>query len=123
VSVPVLRKPEHHPKGWGNEVWLANNELYCGKILDFNRGATCSSHFHDKKSESQYLLSGEARLWWKNPLNGKDCFMELRAGDVVDIPRLCVHRIEAITAVRILEISSQHFENDSMRVSPGDSQK
>ena len=24
------------PKGWGNEYIIINNELYCGKILEFN---------------------------------------------------------------------------------------
>ena len=27
------------PKGWGHEVIIANNELYCGKLLVFKKGA------------------------------------------------------------------------------------
>lgn len=32
-------------KGWGHEVIIVNNELYCGKILHFNKGANsaCTS--------------------------------------------------------------------------------
>jgi hypothetical protein len=27
------------PKGWGHEVIFVNNELYCGKLLVFKKGA------------------------------------------------------------------------------------
>ena len=30
----------HIPKGWGKEIIIENNELYCGKILVFN--AVCN---------------------------------------------------------------------------------
>ena len=26
------------PKGLGREVWLVNNDLYCGKILEISKG-------------------------------------------------------------------------------------
>ena len=38
------------PKGWGREVWLVNNELYCGKILEIVKGKRCSLHFHKLKN-------------------------------------------------------------------------
>ena len=32
------RMPVHiEPKGWGREVWIANNPLYCGKILEIRK--------------------------------------------------------------------------------------
>ena len=27
------------PKGWGHELIIENNELYCGKLLVFKKGA------------------------------------------------------------------------------------
>ena len=31
------RSPIHiEPKGWGREVWIANNTRYCGKILEIS---------------------------------------------------------------------------------------
>ena len=34
-----IRKPlQEVQKGWGKEIWLANNNKYCGKILKFNAG-------------------------------------------------------------------------------------
>jgi len=38
------------PKGWGREVWLVNDELYCGKILEIVKGKRCSLHFHKLKN-------------------------------------------------------------------------
>jgi len=48
-----------HSKVWGSEVWFANNSLYCGKILNFNKGHQSSLHFHKIKDETFYLLSGK----------------------------------------------------------------
>src|ERR1700678_1697209 len=46
------------PKGWGREVWIANGDLYCGKILEIRKGKKCSLHYHKIKTESFYLRSG-----------------------------------------------------------------
>lgn len=122
MSVPTFRNTDTHVKGWGSEVWFANHPRYCGKLLIFRPGAKFSAHFHDLKDESFYVLSGAFRLLFKNPATGKDCIRDLREGAVVDIPRLCVHQIEAIEAGTIIEVSSHHEDADSYRVAPGDSQ-
>ena len=122
MSVPIFREAEMHAKGWGSETWIANHRRYCGKLLTFRAGHKFSAHFHDLKDETFYVLSGAFRLFWKNPETGKDCIRDLRPLDVVDIPRLCVHQVEAIEAGTILEISSHHEDSDSYRVAPGDSQ-
>ena len=37
-------------KGWGYELIFASNDLYCGKIMVFNKkGAKFSMHYHAKK--------------------------------------------------------------------------
>ena len=39
-------------KGWGYELIFASNDLYCGKIMVFNRkGAKFSMHYHAVKVE------------------------------------------------------------------------
>ena len=62
-------KPEYHAKGWGYELWIHNDEEYCGKLLFFKEGKRCSLHYHEKKLETFYLQSGK---------------MILRYGDVID---------------------------------------
>jgi hypothetical protein len=47
------RTPVHFvKKGWGSELWLVNGDLYCGKILRFNKGKKCSLHYHKLKTET-----------------------------------------------------------------------
>src|SRR5262249_27199605 len=50
------------PKSWGRELWIVNNELYCGKILEIHQGSRCSLHFHKLKTETFYLHSGRLRV-------------------------------------------------------------
>jgi hypothetical protein len=45
---------------------------------------------------------------------------ELRAGDCMDVPRRLVHQMEALEDSELFEFSTQHFESDSHRLSPGD---
>ncbi len=122
-TAPTRRKVEDHPKGWGREVWLAANEQYCGKLLCFNKGAKFSAHFHDLKNETFYVLKGMVRLTWFKLENADEIVEVLIEGEVIDIPRLCVHQVEALEESVIIEVSTQHLETDSYRVRKGDSQK
>ena len=47
------------PKGWGEELVIVNNELYCGKILIFKKGCKFSMHFHMIKDETWYVEEGK----------------------------------------------------------------
>src|SRR3954469_6669264 len=50
------------PKGWGEERWLHNDELYCGKILIVNEGKRCSLRYHQLKTETFYIQQGRGRM-------------------------------------------------------------
>jgi mannose-6-phosphate isomerase-like protein (cupin superfamily) len=54
------------PKGWGHEIIFENNELYCGKLLNFKQGAKFSMHYHMKKDETWYVQEGEFIYRWIN---------------------------------------------------------
>ena len=45
-------------KGWGREIIFVNNEEYCGKILQFNKGKKFSMHYHILKKETWYVSKG-----------------------------------------------------------------
>ena len=49
-------KGEIHPKGWGYENWIVNNEMYCGKVLFFEAEKKCSWHYHVLKDETFFIL-------------------------------------------------------------------
>lgn len=122
MPTPIFRQPESHPKGWGKEIWLSDTERYCGKLLCFNAGAKFSAHFHDLKDESFFILKGVVRFTYTDGYTANEISTVLRQGDVVDIPRLCVHQVEALEESTIIETSSQHLDSDSYRVKKGDSQ-
>lgn len=108
-----INKPEFHDKIWGEEEWIVNNNLYCGKILRVNKGYQCSYHCHKVKTETFYILKGIARM----KVDGK--VFKMYEGEVIDIPIGMYHRFTGITGVEILEVSTQHFEDDSYRITKG----
>ena len=106
--------PEVHKKLWGSELWIANTPLYCGKILCLNEMFRCSIHYHKKKHETFHLLSG--RIW----MEVEDEAFEMLPGDSVTVPQGTKHRFTGFASEgsKILEVSTQHFEDDSYRVVP-----
>lgn len=117
-----VRQPVHiEPKGWGREVWLANNELYCGKILEINKGKRCSLHFHKLKTESFFLRAGRLRVTIKESAEaGEIEQFILNPGECMDIPPGLVHQMEALEDAELYEFSTQHFNSDSHRLVKGD---
>lgn len=98
------------PKEWGKEIIFADNHLYCGKLLVLKKGYKCSSHFHRKKDETFYLLSGMIML----DLNGATNLMKV--GESVRVKPYDLHSFEGINDSIILEISSQDLATDSYRL-------
>jgi mannose-6-phosphate isomerase-like protein (cupin superfamily) len=117
----LLQKPTFHKKGWGCELWLTNNNKYCGKILQFNAGKKCSFHYHLKKHEHFYVLEGQFSIILSNDdeYNIDNSFV-LAVGSVLEIPIGVRHQMIANMDSKIIEISTEHFENDSYRVIKGD---
>ncbi len=118
-----LTKAEYHPKGWGSEIWLVNNEFYCGKLLKFNAGATFSDHFHVVKDETWFVLEGEFEFRHYDLSNADRLITRLKPGDVVRVHPGTPHQLIALTQATIIEISTTHDEADSYRIGKGDSQK
>jgi mannose-6-phosphate isomerase-like protein (cupin superfamily) len=116
------RGPVHiEPKGWGREVWIANNELYCGKILEIRKGKRCSLHYHRLKTETFYLRSGRLLLRLKEHAEAEVVEeLELLPGDCMDVSPGLVHQMEALEDSELFEFSTQHFESDSHRLIRGD---
>ena len=104
-------RPEQkvHEKVWGKELWICNTPLYCGKILYLKKGFRCSIHHHFYKDEHFYLLSGRIYL----EIGGEKYTMEV--GDAIHVPPGLKHRFTGILNSEILEVSTQHFEDDSYR--------
>lgn len=103
-------KSKQYKKVWGAETWLCNNSLYCGKILHLKKGYRCSLHSHRKKDEVFYILKGVVFM------EAGEESREMYSGDAIRILPGVKHRFTGLTDAEILEISTQHFENDSYRI-------
>jgi quercetin dioxygenase-like cupin family protein len=110
-------------KGWGHELIWATNDLYCGKLMKFNKGAKFSMHFHKDKDESWYVLTGKFRVIWIETKNADVRAKELKTGDTWHNPPLLPHQIECIEEGTIIEVSTPDSVEDNYRVVKGDSQK
>jgi len=115
------------PKGWGEERWIHNDELYCGKILILKEGKHCSLHYHQRKTETFYVAQGRLRMELTDLEHGKmqppvirEEF-EMTAGDSILLTPGLVHRFTGIAVeTHIFEFSTQHFDEDSHRLVKGD---
>ena len=93
---PVFSKVQNHPKGWGEEVWITNNDLYCGKILKFNKGAEFSMHYHIKKEETWAVMEGKLTLKYYDLGNAEEKEGELNEGDTVHLRPCIPHKLIAL---------------------------
>jgi mannose-6-phosphate isomerase-like protein (cupin superfamily) len=115
------------PKGWGEERWIHNDELYCGKLLVLREGKHCSLHYHELKTETFYIAHGRLRMELtdlaaaqRNPPVIDETF-EMGPGDAILLKPGLVHRFTGLAEeTHIFEFSTQHFDADSHRIVPGD---
>ncbi len=110
------------PKGWGYELWITNNEKYCGKLLSFNQGKKCSWHYHKIKDETFYILSGSFVIKFSEEDDIESAaVMLIEEGQVFHVPIGLRHQMQAIyNNSQIMEFSTKHLDSDSHRIIKGD---
>lgn len=116
----LATQPKKVPKGWGYELWIANNEKYCGKILHIEDKKKCSDHYHLVKTESFYIIKGVVTMRIRHRDGTREEFL-MKEGDVLEVPPGLMHQFEAINGdADIMEVSTTHRDEDSYRVERGD---
>ena len=103
-------------KVWGHEEWIVNNLKYCGKKLFLKGGYRCSMHRHDIKDETFYILSGKILL--EKEFNGIKESLLMTPGDIIHIEIGMWHRFTGIVDSQIIEFSTFHMDEDSIRLEP-----
>lgn len=97
-------------KPWGREIWFAWTPKYAGKILELKKGHRFSLQYHEKKMESQFVVSGKIKFTFGT--NAKKLRSKiLKAGEKVDIPAFMIHRAEALTKATLFEVSSPELDD------------
>jgi len=116
-------------KGWGYELWIENNELYCGKHLHVLPTKRCSVHYHKNKKETFYIIEGELKLeysidlsldFWKSTIVKPTKI--LKKGDSFTLEPMIAHRFTSNTSYPcdFVEFSTHHEDSDSYRIIKGD---
>ena len=100
------------PKPWGNEEIFAETERYAGKILTVRAGHALSLQYHVVKDETMRVLDGTCELHVGNGPAGSALEVRaLRPGDAMRIMPGVLHRLVALTDVRILEVSTPELDD------------
>jgi quercetin dioxygenase-like cupin family protein len=115
---------ELHEKAWGHELWIINNELYCGKLLVFKAHKQFSMHYHLLKDEAWYISKGKFEYKFIDTETAELRSKIVKEGDCIHLMPGQPHQMLALTeGATIFEVSTQHFDSDSYRVLPGSSQE
>lgn len=86
-----------------------------------NKDKKLSWHYHNIKDETFYIETGKIIVVYGET----DDIMQadqiiLNPGDTFNVPTGLRHRIIGLENSRVFEFSTQHFEDDSIRVLKGD---
>lgn len=112
---------ECHQKGWGEEQWIANSLLCCGKKLILKKGKRCSIHYHKLKDETFYVQSGVVQLdLYDHGYPGDPTRLTMKPGDSIHISPLVPHQFFGVEDSEFFEFSTEHFEEDTYRFVRGD---
>ena len=97
-------------KPWGEEHWIELNDRYCYKRIVINKGYRTSFQYHEKKLETNLLVYGSLRLTLEND-NGVVEERDLVVGDSFTVSPMKKHRMEALTNMEMLEVSTPEVDD------------
>ena len=118
-------------KTWGYEKWFDNNQFYCGKLLFFVKGLSCSAHYHVDKKETFYLHSGLIEVRFSDDIEKLEKHLNqygttgifdhmekeiLEPGDTFYVPPRRVHMMIGLMDSELFEFSTHHEDSDSFRL-------
>lgn len=124
--MPGLIEPKVVFKQWGYERWIANGD-YCGKELFFIAGRKCSLHYHKVKDETFFVQRGTFLIRtcpykegqppsWHAAVASQQM---LRPGNCFHVAPLTVHQMESLEDGTLIEVSTHHDDEDSIRLETG----
>ena len=110
-----LQSPKIVLKPWGREIWYAEQAAYAGKVLEISAGKRLSLQYHERKTETLYLLSGRVIVTFRPLVAGEtpaavtlstEQEHTWEAGQALHIPVHTIHRFAAVTDAVLLEVST-----------------
>lgn len=117
ICAGSLGKAKRVSKPWGFELWLAHEAglPYALKMIHIRKGTKTSLQYHKKKAEHNVVFAGELKLHFQDGKSGEIRTGVFSAGSIIQVSPPAVHRVEALTDVFLIEVSSNHLD-DVVRV-------
>ena len=106
----IKNEPKIIKKPWGKEIWLELNDRYCYKRIYINAGTRTSFQYHQKKKETNYIISGEAEVWLENDKGFIEKF-KCSEGDFFNVIPPKKHRVIAVTDIILQEVSTPEVDD------------
>jgi mannose-6-phosphate isomerase-like protein (cupin superfamily) len=111
ISLTAIDAAKKVSKHWGEERWLVHGDApFVMKMIHLNAGTRTSLQFHRYKEEANLVISGRVRLHFQSS-KGRDETCELGPGTVMHIQSAAVHRVEALTDVIMIEVSTPEVDD------------
>ena len=107
-------------KHWGEERWLVPEGSPFGyKVITIRAGKRTSLQYHRQKEEANLILNGEGRIWFAEGVDEPLSDHPLRPGQIAHVRPGVVHRIEALTDLVLVEVSTPELD-DVIRIADDD---
>jgi mannose-6-phosphate isomerase len=98
-------------KPWGHEeIFALVVGKFCGKVLHVNAGEALSLQYHERKEEVIAVQSGHCRMHAGEHESAMTVH-EMVPGDSIHLPPGARHRVEALTDVVLLEVSTTELDD------------
>jgi len=97
-------------KPWGSEHIWTHTERYVGKLIAIDAGSRLSLQLHNEKDESIYIVEGTLNLHLEND-DGEVEVHRMEVGEFARIPTGRIHRFEAVTDTRLIEVSTPELDD------------
>jgi mannose-6-phosphate isomerase len=99
-------------KHWGEERWLVPEGSAFGfKLITVRAGMRTSLQYHRQKEEANLILCGEGRLHLADGIDAPVTEYPLVPGQIAHIRPGVVHRVEAVTELVIVEVSTPELDD------------
>lgn len=101
-------------RDWGTEKLLCySSGKWMMKVIEIKKGCKGGFQYHRVKDEGGLVISG--RLVVRYTRNNEILSAVLEEGSAFRFPPGCIHQEEALTDVKIIEVSTPHL-NDRVRM-------
>lgn len=103
---------QHIVKSWGKTDLIFDHNSIHIYYANIDKGKSCSKHYHRKKNNIIYVTEGFIQInMWDNGVFKK---LDLKTGDIIDIPSGQWHQFIAQEASNIIEIYYYSIDHEDI---------